>query len=616
FTSKTLSPVVDILAPAYDGRNPIQVAPNTTFQWTGKDYVTTLDETQAPDAVRWILVSTEQFNDDWSAALEYIRANPSAPEWSGWADYATHNAWTTPPLEWGRYVFAVQVVDEAGAVSPVYDETRNVRRVYVGESGPPVVTVYSEFVGAMASAGLDAPMAIIEFPARTPVSFRFKASSTSAGAGSTSAGAVTGYRYGWDIEDLNDDTQWGIPFVPFLTRDNSAESPPRSFEFDSHTFHVEVIDAAGYKARLGIRLNFVPVTMNNTLLVVDDWVEPYPGGFSDTDGATPSDEEHDAFWEFVLDDVSGIDPQVDMIDVAGVTEMPFHVLADYRSVIWSAPGYLGTGDPPLLWRTIGFVDPNRPGSTEIPRVNTLGMYMAAGGHVMLCGETIMTNAIDTRRFPSGVPALPLIVRYELGGDQDGDYEDSDMGRRGIGEYSFAYGAACLDVLDMAVVSNPRRRRDASEVCRVDNIRDYDARTQGLRRAIPHPWSPDFPELWLRPEVAGPGKWYAEERSGLNTDLYNPAYFGDLCSQFQELVFPRDCFEPIYGLGCVDENSVIYNAPIAFWTRTYGDRYPGAGGVAARSVIWGFHPVYFDPYNVRDALDLVLFTEWRLARKTR
>ncbi|MEJ2722158.1 MAG: hypothetical protein P8181_13615, partial [bacterium] len=601
FTSKTLSPVVDILVPPYDGFNPVPVSTISTFQWMGEDYVTTLDETQEPDSVRWILVPTEQFNDDWSATLEYIRANPGAPEWSDWSGYATHNKWTTPPLEYGPYLFAVQVMDEADAVSPVYDEARNVRRVLVTESSPPAITVYSQFVGAMGAAGLDAPTAIIDFPTGTPVSFRFK-------AGSTSGSAISGYRYGWDILDLTDDTQWDIPFTPFASDDNSAESVPRSFTegLDSHTFHVEVIDNSGFKARLGIRINLVPMTMNKSVRVVDDWVEPYPGGFTITNGATPSDDEHDAFWAFVLDGVGGFDPLIDMIDVAGVTEMPLNVLADYKCVIWSAPGYLGTGDPPLLWRTIQFLDPNHPGSTLEPRVNTLAMYMAAGGHVMLCGENIMLNAAGTF-----IPGIPLITRYELSCDQDGDYEESIVGRRGIGELSFAYGPGCLDVLDMAYTpgSYPRRRLPTAS-CPVFGVRVDDRRSQGLRTALPFPGG--FPGLDLRPEVSSSGMAYAEERSGLNTDIYNPAYFGDLCSRIPELAVPRDCFEPIYGHGCLDASSVIYDAPVAYWTSTYADRVPDvAGGVVARSTIWGFHPVYFNPDEVKSAMELILIDEWRL-----
>jgi hypothetical protein len=123
-------------------------------------------------------------------------------------------------------------------------------------------------------------------------------------------------------------------------------------------------------------------------------------------------------------------------------------------------------------------------------------------------------------------------------------------------------------------------------------------------------------------VALPGKWYSEDRSGLNCDIYNPPYFenvpkgGDrtgVCNDFTETNPGRDCFKPIYANGCLDTGSAIYNAPVAFWSLTFEDRVPDAGGVAARSAVFGFHPVYFNPSEFKQALDIILFDEWQLPR---
>jgi hypothetical protein len=78
---------------------------------------------------------------------------------------------------------------------------------------------------------------------------------------------------------------------------------------------------------------------------------------------------------------------------------------------------------------------------------------------------------------------------------------------------------------------------------------------------------------------------------------------------------RWCFEPIYGLGCLNTASLIYRAPVAFWTLTFADRVPDAGGgPAAKSAVWGFEPVFFKPEQVKTALDLILFDEWQLPRE--
>ena len=84
-------------------------------------------------------------------------------------------------------------------------------------------------------------------------------------------GVVSDYRYGWDILDLSDDSQWDIDFTPFVTE--RAQSPKRTFFFGTHTFYVEVIDNSGFKSRIGVRLNIVPFTMTKDLLLVDDYRE-------------------------------------------------------------------------------------------------------------------------------------------------------------------------------------------------------------------------------------------------------------------------------------------------------------------------------------------------------
>jgi hypothetical protein len=133
---------------------------------------------------------------------------------------------------------------------------------------------------------------------------------------------------------------------------------------------------------------------------------------------------------------------------------------------------------------------------------------------------------------------------------------------------------------------------------------------------------EFPPLHLRPEVSDPGKVYAPENRGLINDIYNPSYFADLpkgfdmvgpCNDIAEIEPSRDCFRPIYGHGCLNSAAPIYEAPIAFWTSVFGDRIPPAGGIAARSAVWGFEPVFFNPDEVKTAIEIILFDEWQLPR---
>ncbi len=620
FTARTLSPTVDIIVPTRTGKNPAQVPPITTFKWVGKDYVNNLRETQEPDSVRTILLSTANFEDSWTKTVEYIRSNRDAPEWTAWRYYKvagdTGRVWTTPPLEYGPYIFAVQVKDEAGAVNPVFDEDRNVRRVLVSQrSNGPVLTVYNKYIGTMLTSSPDSPLQIIDLPAKVPMTFDFCANAKSYG------GVVSGFRYGWDIQDLNDPEQWDISYTPFVSDDDCAKSPPRTFEFDSHTFHVEVIDNSGYTSRIGVRVNIVPFTMRKNLLFVDDWVEN-SSGFALTNGGLPSDTEHDEFWNYVLSDLSGFDPAVDMIEVD--EELPINVLADYRSLVWNATAAYNGTTTSLVNSVIRFVDPDIPQTGGKTSPNVMSLFMAAGGHVLLTGNQVMCASINRNSFAPASPAYPIIFRYELTGDQDGSYQDSRVGIRGVGDQSFAYNECCLNVLDINYISQITGvRRTQINSCPVSNVRTQSGKNDGLRFTIPLPGKYDFPMMSLRPEVAGPGRFFSEERNGLNGDVYNPPYFasvpkgGDLqgpCNDVAELEPPRDCIEPIYGNGCLNPESKIYNAPVAFWTKTYENRVPDAGGVAARSAIWGFHPVYFKPDEVKSAVGIILFDEWKLPRK--
>ncbi|MEJ2720273.1 MAG: hypothetical protein P8181_03920, partial [bacterium] len=518
FTARTLSPVIDILIPRRAGLNPAQVPPITTFKWVGKDYVSNEREVQEPDSVRYILISTAAHGDSWTETIKYIRENPEAPEWSDWRYYRapgdSGKTWTSRPLEFGPYVFAVQVMDEAGAVNPVFDEDRNVRRLLVSQrTTGPVLSVYNKYVGSMLTSSPETPLTIIDLPSKVPMSFRWTANAASYG------GVASGYRYGWDIQDLKDDSQWDVLFTPFVTDDNSAQSPSRSFEFDSHTFYVEVIDNSGYTSRIGVRINIVPFTMGKNLVLVDDYKEADNGGFARTNGGSPSDEEHDEFWEYVLSGLDGFNGAVDMIEVED--ELPIQLVADYKSMIWDGySAYNVQAGISLLPQLIHFIpeDPTILGTVSGKvQPNIIGLYMAAGGHVLLCGEQPMTAVVNPRAFAGGnrSAAYPIIFRYELLGDQDGSYQDSRVGTWGVGESSFGYNECCLNVLDISAITNRRLiRRFPEQACQTVNQRTYNSNPEGLRFTIPLDDEFEFPPLHLRPEVSDPDKVYAPENRGL------------------------------------------------------------------------------------------------------
>ncbi len=628
FTSRTLSPVVNVRVPRSTLLNPAQVPPITTFQWSARDFVSNRDQIQDPDSVRWIVVPTSKFNDDWEATTEYIRTSPSAPEWSDWLYYQlpgdSGKFWTTRPLDFGQYLFAIQAKDEAGAVTPVFDLDLNLRRFLVStRSTGPVFTVRNDFLGTVVTSSPRTPLSILDLPAGLPMQFEWEADASSYG------GTVSGYRYGWDIFDLNDDSQWEIDFTPFIG--TLAKSPIRKFFFGAHTFHVEVIDNSGFKSRVGVTVNIVPFTMQRNLLLIDDWRNSETLNFTSTNGAVPSDAETDVFWLKMLEGVEGFNPAVDVFELGpGVPTVPIQVVADYQNVIWNAVATHGSASSSILAEMIEFNDPDEPNSGGKTTPNLPALFLEAGGHLLLCGEQLTTMVINSFSFSLAPPAFPIIFRYELEGDQDGTYQDSEIGVKGVGDRSFAYNHCCLNVLDIAFIPNisqvrrpPRQRVPPGRGCPVNLIRDHDignSRTDGLRAAVPVDLTtgPGFPRLDLRSQVAGdPTRFYHESKTGLNCDIYNPTYFNELtaCGTLTEVIPPRSCFEPIYALECVNTSSVIFGAPIGFWTSQFADRVPDVGGLAARSVIWGFQPVYFDPDQVKQAIEIIVHDEWQIPRVT-
>lgn len=251
----TGGPFLKITIPSCQGSNPAQVPPITTFQWQ------TIEGSVDPDSVRWILVNTAMFGSNYDETLDYIRTTPDAPEWYPWQPYEpssdTLTRWTTPPTDFGRYVFAVHGTDADGP-SEEFDWDRNAVRVLVGPRATgPIVRVTSDFMDPVLSASPNTPATVVNLPGGTPVSFCWT------GDASNYCGVVVAYRYGWDVQDVADNSLWDVSF----TASDGSEtcSVPRTFFFGTHTFRVEVVDNGGFVTRIPIRINFTPPPLRPSL---------------------------------------------------------------------------------------------------------------------------------------------------------------------------------------------------------------------------------------------------------------------------------------------------------------------------------------------------------------
>jgi hypothetical protein len=598
FTAQNLAPMVFVTRPGETRPgNPAMIPPTARFTWDARDYLENVHHYQDPDFTRWILVP--YINDSFDETLNTIRTYPDSM-WEPWRIYdsnidSTHTADFTD-LDPGYYVFVVQAKDEASAITPVYDEKRNVRRVLVNISQAvgPALTVYNKFIGSVATVGVSAPFVIFDFLEGIPLEFLWVATADHYGR------LVTGYRYGWDIMNLNDDKEWEIDFTPFHS--NFASSPPRTFFYGTHTFYVEVVDDLNKKSRMGIRVNIIPFNMEKDLLLVDDF--PDGAGIIATKGALPSDQEHDDFWISVLSDVQGFNPQVDCIEVNRGSEFPIDKIAQYKSIIWDVYGwytYSAVNTPTLLYQLIRFYRPEHVSGGYKLKPNLLALYLEAGGHLLICGFHPMSMSINRTYFFSGI-RLPFFTLFEAGGNQTGNYSRDGE----IGKHSFSYENYCIDVLDIAYSSNTDGYIGGSVMCEVKRRNAID---DGARRLLPEEPAA-FPAIDFNPVVTQEG--YAFQTKGFDAELYNPEYMAT-CMIYGRDNYPRDCFETMYRQSTGNPSSVVNGAPIAIWTRAFDDVI-SPNGVPARSAIWGFEPYYFNRTQVKQALDVILFDEWKLTKK--
>lgn len=248
--AETKGPCLEITVPAATGLVPAIAPPIATYRWRTRDGA--ID----PDLVRWALVSIEDHDSNWDAALAYLRDHPDAPEWHPWQRYRPYGdsgsgtSWTTPPLSFqhGPFVFVVQGKMADGEVNQDFDLDRNARRVRIPSDIYLTARLTNEFMEPVVASGIWTPSTTVRMPAWTPAVFCWTAD-----PGHDFDDALA-YRYGWDIGDLGDDDQWDSDYTSF--DGSEACSAARVFGPGHHTFHIEVRNASGFVARIPLTIEF------------------------------------------------------------------------------------------------------------------------------------------------------------------------------------------------------------------------------------------------------------------------------------------------------------------------------------------------------------------------
>ncbi len=584
FTAYTLAPHIVINFPYATNPNmgAQKLSVISTFKWYGKDPIDAPWNYQEVDSVRYF------YDFYYSGIIDQLNRTPGEFEdkWSKWVWYKAEGdsgKQTTLGddefLETGRsYILAVQAKDEAGAVSSVFNKRTNVRHFMAMQPTGPVLRVSEPFLGTFSFLGVDFRAEQADVPPG------FEMNWTWTGDASSYGGVVQSFRYGWDVEDLNDPTEWAVFPSPYITA-----AGPQTFYSGIHTLYVESTDNLGTRTLGTIEVTVIPIVMTRDLL----WVDDFPSrDFAQILFAFPTETEHDDFWENICLKVKGFDPSRDIYDVQenDYYVPPMALIFKYRNVIWSFSKAI---DPEAgsVWNRIVKYTPS--GTAGVLNLNFLTYYLAFGGHLWTVGDghrsASLAACLENNLFP-------LYIRCEFWGS-------SPNCTNTTGANTMAYRDFCVSALDKAEGLFPKTYLGVRRI-------DYDAmRNAWLDRSdlliyevegLPHRL-----DLWER--VTRTGMFFNPVVRGFNyIEYYDSEYYMNYLNKGSQ-----NCFHPMYRATTMNASSVNYNSTVAFWYSKYDKvKASPAGCIAAPSVHIGF-PLWFFNREQVDSLATAIFNEWQL-----
>jgi hypothetical protein len=589
FTSRTLAPYAIIETP----RNPFPgqtqfVPPTIRFSWRSEDPIDMPWNKQEADSVRLLLIP------DDGRVLSDLNKTPKDFE-NRWGPWISRDA----PGDSGRstvigddelldklnsYVFAIQAMDEAGAVTTVFDPKLNVRVFAVMRGTGPLLKVSEPYLGTFSFIGIDNRPETFKMPGGFAFHFTWKADA------STYGGEVSSYRYGWDVADVNNPDDWDVLPSPFIT-----SIPATSFSSGVHTLFIEAVDNDGISTIAQMEVTVFPLLMNRNLLWVDDF---YSTNFYQQTYAFPTESEHDEFWLNICSRATGFSPERDVYETVayGFEPPDIELMWKYRNIIWS----YSSEDRINAWDDmIYFIPESMIGRVSQLSINFLSIFVASGGHIWTEGKSDKRGGLSAVLWD--VMSFPANLRCEITGLRSGCDGDTS------GVFSMAYKDYCVSVIDK-VAPIPRndsrmpRRGEDRDALRYAYSDVHDPVTAA------HPGLPPTLSLWER--VTYPGKFFDPMTRGfLYVELYNPAYWMSLSG-----ARTQSCFHPMYRMRARSATSAVEGATVAFWTTKYAGvvaHVPGA--VAAPSVQFGL-PLWFFNRAQTDSIADVIFREWRISAK--
>jgi hypothetical protein len=589
FTAWTLAPYVYIQTPVNPNPTSSQVLnPITVFSWEGKDPIDSPWNTQDVDSIRYMW-------GVWSAdVLADLNANPDKYErkWSPWFSYEAPGDTGTSTilgddevLKLGFfYYFTVQAMDEAGAVTSVFDERMNFRHFLIMKPTGPLLNIREYHLGDYKFLGMNQGAAVAYLPAGFPIDLSWS------GDASAYGGVVSTFRYGWDVSDINKDDEWDVLPSPLI-----ITAPTRKWYSGVHTLFVEATDNLGVKTLGRLEINIVPLTMERNLLWVDDFFSSH---FNQYYYSFPTELEHDEFWLDMCSRAEGFLPERDVYDTGEHTFLPpdFRILWNYKNIIWT---YTSEDRVSTWLEVIKFVPESMAGWYPEHVINYLRIFLKMGGHLWSLGKSDKDGGLASCLLYRHYRIFPNYLKCESAGLQTGCAGDTS------GVFSFAYADYCVTVLDKV---GPPFRRDGDMPSRNT---DWDAMTYAISdRTDPYTLAhPDLPEtLTLWNEVTKPGRFFDPQVRGFTyLEVYNPEYWMRIRN-----IKKRSCFHPMYRIRTRQTKSQVDYQVIGFWVTRYENvRADVPGAIPALSVHLGFPLWFFNRTQAHKIADAV-FKEWGIS----
>ena len=576
FTAFTLAPSVTITEPV--NTNPASGAQNlppvVKFGWVGKDPIDSPWNYQDVDSVRYMYhlfylnilrdlnETPERFEHRWTPWIAR-----HAPEDSGITTFIGDDE----DVQLNKtYVFAVQAKDDAGAVTSVFSDRNNVRVFMTRIPTGPVLTLSVAYFGSWTKVGTNNRTLSVTVPPGFPIEVSWEGDATEYG------GVVKGYRYGWDVEDLEDPDQWACSVNPYTTCLPSLE-----FHTGVHNLFVEAVDNLDCKTIVQLDITLLQMVMDRPLLWVDDFMlnEQF------TYYALPVESRHDAFWTGICGMAKGFDPDRDVYDTEdyGYVAPDIELLWRYKNIIWT---YGGARDEFNAWMKLVRIPVGVAIQTnEKYAYNILHYYVARGGHLWSNGKGDHHGALA-----ASLPWFDIVMPKHL----PPAYVNLS-----------AYHDYCVSVLDKVISVN----QFAVPVGRVRN-EDLDAMDHMVRASDSYTKAhPDLPrriDLW--DEAIQPGSFFDPDVRGFTyVELYDTKYIMDYFGAISQ-----PCFRPMYLHVAIDGLSLVNFQTCAFWATKYDYVIADAdGAIPAPSVHFGVPLWYFDRAAVTEvARDI--FRTWGIS----